>query len=339
MAAALLIGAATTASSFQELPNVQIGLDVNTAGNSGNVLGPVDTCLSVNPGDTFDVDVWVKGIPPLDADFNMALAGFGMNLHFDPAVVNTVAVNNKMIIQSGSVFEFIVANYTVGSDPNPFPGTTGNTRDDYVDVGRQDASGDGVLARFTLKAVGPGGTDLNLDSELEVKPFPVVLGRIGPGLLIYPVDSLQNARVAVGKPCTNPPVATNPVEPTATEIVATPTPSSSASKVPGGDTKLAIDTVITGNEPTKPGNIDACARANVGDTFQIDVVIKGVKDLLAWELPLSYDPQLLKVVDRDVKLFQQANSGSQVLDASAQTPDNTGVYQASSRRYGRSGCA
>jgi len=336
VAAVLLLSATAalslqTALSFQDLPPVEIAVDLNTAGNEGKTLGAVDSCLSVNQGDSFDVDVTVRGIPPMSSNFEFGLAGFGINLNFDPNVIHSTAVNSKQIIQSASTFEFKAANYVFGGDANDFPGTSGDTRYDLVDLGKQDAFGDGVLARFTFQAVGSGSTTLTLDSQLEGTPYPVTFGRIGNDLLIYPVSLLHNGRITVGQPCTDPPAPIeNPATPTSTEVPGpTFTPGSTASRAPTGDTQLAIDTVITGNEATKLGHTDECARANEGDTFQVDVVIKGVKDLLAWELPISLDPQVLRVVDRDVKLFLQANQGSQVLDASNQTPDSTGVYVAS----------
>jgi hypothetical protein len=87
--------------------------------------------------------------------------------------------------------------------------------------------------------------------------------------------------------------------------------------------------VTTGNEATKLGQIDDCASADVNEVFQVDVLIKGVTNLLAWELPISFDPKVLRVEDRDVKMFQAANSGSQVFDSSNQTPNDTGTYIAS----------
>jgi hypothetical protein len=326
--AALMFSAATTALSFQDetLPPVQIALDVNTQGNSGNALGTLDSCLSVNQGDTFDVDVTVRGIPPISSNFEFGLAGYGLNLHFDPNVVHTVGANSKMMIQTSSGFEFIGGNYVLGGGANPFPGTSGDSRVDFVDLGSQASAGDGVLARITLQAIGPGTTDLKLDSELESMPYPATFGRVGSDLLIYPASTLQNGRVTVGQPCENPPTPFNPTTPQPTERVQTPTPGSTASRAPAGDTQLAIDTVITGNNATKVDQIDACASAKLGDKFEVDVVIKGVQNLLAYDLPVSYDPQVLRVVDRNVKLFLQGNSGSQVIDASGQTPDDTGVY-------------
>jgi hypothetical protein len=96
--------------------------------------------------------------------------------------------------------------------------------------------------------------------------------------------------------------------------------------VPIGNAELAVDVVTTGNQAAEVGTIEDCASATNGQAFFVDVVVEGVEDLLAWELPVSYNPDVLKVTGRDVKLFQAANSGSEVFDASNQTPNETGTY-------------
>jgi hypothetical protein len=116
----------------------------------------------------------------------------------------------------------------------------------------------------------------------------------------------------------------------------TPTPGTSGvtgsatpeATAPAGSTQLAVDAITTGNGATSIGTIDECATVNVGETFQVDIVIKGVQNLLAWQAPITFDSTILQIEDRNVKLFLAASSGSQVLDASQQTPNDTGDYQA-----------
>ncbi len=89
---------------------------------------------------------------------------------------------------------------------------------------------------------------------------------------------------------------------------------------------LAIDTGPAGNEATTVSQIEDCVTADVGDQFQVDVVIMDVTDLLAWEVSLDYDPEILTVVEHDVKLFQGANAGSAPIDISSKTPDTSGFH-------------
>jgi hypothetical protein len=335
-----LIASAATALSFQSSQSIQVAVDLNTTGNSGTAVGAIDACRSVNVGDTFNFDVVVKGVPPPDSsNANGGAAGFGLNVHFDPAVINLTNAVNDLWIKSDSPFERIAANYVYNGEANGFPATTGDARVDFVNISIAGYSyGDGVLSRFTAKAVGPGQTTITVDDELDGYPYPAVLEYTNAttgASTNYGVSSLQNALITVGQPCGSPPPSFDPAEPTAkptptpTPGTPSPTPAPTQPGVPAGDTQLAIDAVTTGNAATTVGQIDTCASANNGDEFQVDVVIRGVQNLLAWELPVSFNKDVLRVENRDVKLFQQANKGSNVFDSSSQTPNNSGVYFAS----------
>src|SRR5207244_3962463 len=129
----------------------------------------------------------------------------------------------------------------------------------------------GVLLRFTVQGVAAGQTDLTVDSELEKLPYPAVFSA-DANLDPYGVSTLQNARLAVGEPCTGAPSPTHPTKPTPTpEPSPTPCPSGQtcgtpvASRVPAGNASLAVDAVPTGNEATKVGKIETCASATVSD--------------------------------------------------------------------------
>jgi hypothetical protein len=174
-------------------------------------------------------------------------------------------------------------------------------------------------------------TDLTLDSELEGTTYPVAFGRVGPDIWYYPVDRLQNALIAVGQSCEDPPEAYDPGEQTVAPTVeptATPTPGPPVRTVPAGDTELGVDVITSGNAATSVGNVEDCASAEVGQTFTVDVVVKGVEDLLGFEVPISFDATRLILTGRDVEQFMQANDGSEVFDGSNQTPNTTGSYLA-----------
>ena len=329
-----LIFGATTAFALQQPAVITVSVDLNTAGNSGTAVGTIDTCRSVNPGDAFQIDIVVQGVPPVAIDGNSGgIAGFGYNLHYDPKVLNVTADDNSLKL-GGSLFEFIQANYLAGGGANPLPSTSGDMRVDVGDLSSIPKSGDGVMSRLTIQAVGPGQSTITLDDEVDKHSEATLLQ---PGLgLPYASTNQQNALVTVGRPCSSAPTLFVPpkASPTASATSSgTPGPSNSptpaTSAIPVGNTSLAVDAVTTGNEATKVGQIDDCASADLNEAFQVDVVIKGVTDLLAWELPISFDPKVLRVEDRDVKLFQAANSGSQVFDSSNQTPNDTGTYIAS----------
>ena len=89
---------------------------------------------------------------------------------------------------------------------------------------------------------------------------------------------------------------------------------------------LVIDAGISGNDATSIGTIENCISVPKDAEFQMDVVIRDVTDLLAWEIYLEYDGSVVNVTSQNVKLFQQANPGSSVLDISDRVPDDTGLH-------------
>ena len=334
-----LIFSAASALAFQQQASVSVAVDLNIDGNSGTSVGTIDSCRAVNLGDTFQIDIVVQGVPPEATDKSSGgIAGFGYNFHYDPQVINVTAATDSFIVGKTSPLEIIRANTGPGfASANPFPATDGNMRIDYADLSGPYASGDGVLSRLTIKAIGAGQSAIAVDNSVTQKHAQPLVVQAGGDP--YVVSKLQNALLTVGQPCSSPPTPFNPVSATATPSSSTSSSSSTSgpsgsptarpSAIPVGNTSLAVDAVTTGNEATKVGLIDDCASADLNETFQVDVVIKGVTDLLAWELPISFDPKVLRVDDRNVKLFQAANNGSQVFDSSHQTPDDTGTYMAS----------
>lgn len=92
---------------------------------------------------------------------------------------------------------------------------------------------------------------------------------------------------------------------------------------------IGIDADPSGNSATRLGTIDSCVEVTAGSTFQVDLFVRDVTDLLAWEAYLETDPLVVEILDRDVQLFQAANPGSDVLDGSEVTPDDDGLYRLS----------
>lgn len=91
-------------------------------------------------------------------------------------------------------------------------------------------------------------------------------------------------------------------------------------------TKIGIDTDPSGNSATSLGDIQSCVSVSSGDTFQVDIFVVDVSDLLAWELYIAYDRSVLEIVGRDVGMFQAADGASKVFDASEALPDLDALY-------------
>lgn len=80
------------------------------------------------------------------------------------------------------------------------------------------------------------------------------------------------------------------------------------------ETSIGIDADTTGNTATTLDTIDDCVAISQGESHQVDIFIRDVTDLLAWEAVLTFDAEVLQVVNEDVNLFMAANEGSDVYD-------------------------
>jgi hypothetical protein len=92
------------------------------------------------------------------------------------------------------------------------------------------------------------------------------------------------------------------------------------------DTGVAIDADSTGNAADSLGERDACVSVATGDTFDVDITVTDVVDLIAWEATFTYDPAVVTITARDVELFQAADGVSTVFDVSQSTPDGDGSW-------------
>jgi hypothetical protein len=97
---------------------------------------------------------------------------------------------------------------------------------------------------------------------------------------------------------------------------------------------LAVDADPSGNTATSLGPIDRCIAVRTGDYIHVDIVVRDVQDLLAWEAYAIYDPSVLKLTDRDVRLFLAGNAGSNVFDASDAPPGTDGRYRVAAADIG-----
>ena len=99
-------------------------------------------------------------------------------------------------------------------------------------------------------------------------------------------------------------------------------------------TVVGVDAEPTGNTATSLGPIESCVSVATGDTFEVDVFVMDVVDLLAWETTFVYDDAIVSIVDHDLQMFQAANPGSNVIDISENLPDTDGQYRLSGADIG-----
>ncbi len=88
------------------------------------------------------------------------------------------------------------------------------------------------------------------------------------------------------------------------------------------ETAIGVDATPERNGAAALYSIESCVSVDVGDIFEVDIVIVDVTDLLAWETYLAYDSAVVQVLDRDVEMFQAADPGSSLFNTSESVPDN-----------------
>jgi len=89
---------------------------------------------------------------------------------------------------------------------------------------------------------------------------------------------------------------------------------------------MGIDADPTGNEATSLGEIDLCVSVATGETFDVDIIVADVVDLLAWQATLTYDASVLQVVQTNVELFLASAEPGRILNLSDLVPHQDGSY-------------
>ena len=221
LAAAMLAGVIVHGGESMAQTQTSIGVDANPAGNTATSLGPIDSCVSVSTGDTFDVDIFVKDVTNL--------LGWEVYFVYDSSILNIVDHDVQMFQAANEG-----SNILDLSDALPdLDALYGLMAADLAEPPAPD-SGSGVLVRLTLKAVGPGISPARI-SPIDFDNNGTL--DLGPSLKNVhgdPIDDLNNdtffdgqisaAQIAVDTAC--PP---GTVAPTATRVAASPSPTSPAS--------------------------------------------------------------------------------------------------------------
>jgi hypothetical protein len=160
-------------------PAPSVGVDVEPSGNTATSLGPIDGCLSVSTGTTFDVDIFVEDVTRLRV-WNVAF-------RYDPSVVTVVGRDTQMLLAANPGSDVVDSSY---GDPNA-SGSYELTASDVSEEESAHESGSGVLVTLTLAAVGPGLSPAAL-SEVFLFTYPAWPLAVG---------SVSGGQIAVDREC------------------------------------------------------------------------------------------------------------------------------------------
>jgi hypothetical protein len=168
-----------------------VGVDTNTTGNTATTVGTIDRCVSVNPGNTFNIDLFVKDVTDLNS--------------WD----GTLSFNETKI----RVDSLAVGGFFLGNDGYPIlncypgPGDDGVCQVSNVDTTYAGHTGSGVLGRLQLTALSAGTSKLYFTLSWPFGVSGVTL-RDHTDAIIGDLDSdtffdglVFNAMVVVGAPC------------------------------------------------------------------------------------------------------------------------------------------
>ncbi len=226
---------ALTASAAADINTLAV--DTNTTGNTATglgtphteALGTIDPCRTVANGATFTVDVVVNAVPtydnPPEITDHTGLSTFGVDITYNPAVLNVTAASAGFLIKSGG------NGYTPFSfTDSTFPESDGDFQVSEVDLSTNYDSGAGVLERITFHAVGLGNSILAIDGDPQALGNPQVLASDSS---TYTFGTVSNGSINVTtlgtEPCGTTPTSTASPTPTPT---ASQTPSPTASPTP-----------------------------------------------------------------------------------------------------------
>jgi hypothetical protein len=235
-----LFVSAAAASSFANQAQLRAGVDADIAGNSGTQIGDVQDCVEVAVGDEFQVDVFVEDVSDMEA--------FQYFLVYDPAIVNIIGANSTgdgtflASGESGPLADF--NQFDAGTEDTD--GEFGGAAADFGDT----ESGEGVLTRIDLRAVGSGQSQLSLEGFFFTTP-PAIPIAPGPDGLFFR-GPILNAAVSVGGSCEPPEQPT--IAPTYSPTAAPPTSADGGTGGPtdDGDGQSPGATDGTGNGTASP---------------------------------------------------------------------------------------
>jgi hypothetical protein len=198
-----------------------VGIDADPAGNTATALGPIDGCVSVASGQTVTVDLFIIDV--------QGLAGWQGSLTYDNSVVTILDLDAHLFLAANP------SSQVVNLSPDSLPDTDGEYRPLVADLGdKTGESGEGVLARLTLQAVGSGRSALALSDLILADPQVNYIGDTnGDSYFDGPVTGAE-IRVDEACPSATPLSKPTPAAPLEVTPPATATPPLATATPPPG---------------------------------------------------------------------------------------------------------
>lgn len=195
-----------------------LGIDVIPGGNTATLVIAVDTCVEVDVGVQFQVDIYITDVQDLRA--------WELRFAFDHNVVRVVDYDYFLFLGSVHPTLFEAEPPDVEKADRYFLAAA-ETRD--------PDSGSGVLARLTLEAVGPGRSPAAIAAGIYAPILSDINDPRGEDKFTGPVSQ---AEIAVAEPCSAPAPDPSPTSPPADNT--TPGSDTDANDAPDGTSSAAV---------------------------------------------------------------------------------------------------
>lgn len=93
---------------------------------------------------------------------------------------------------------------------------------------------------------------------------------------------------------------------------------------------VAIDAIPDGNEATILGDLDGCVETQAGSEVQVDVIVDAIPEdqpLVGFQYDVTYDPEMIEIIDFDYEFLLAAEGTFQPLDGlTDEVPDSDGLF-------------
>jgi len=169
-----------------------MAIDADPTGNTATSLGEIDSCVSATVGSEIEVDLVVDQIPE-----DRLMASFQIEIGYDPAILEAVAVDNDQLLGAEGSYEPFEAL------TDPLPDSDGALTVSSLDLA-SDAltfanmeNGPGVISRVTFRAIAEGTSVVrpNLDPGFV---YPAILDTDSE---VVSVRKIAPAAIVVGGDC------------------------------------------------------------------------------------------------------------------------------------------
>jgi hypothetical protein len=289
-----------TPTATPGIQNPVLGIDTDiahTPANTANSLGSRQTCISIPAGSPYEIDLTVQNVA--------VLLGWAATIQYNPSVVSVTAIDVRM-------FQAADGRSSVANTSDPVPSTDGTFYASAIDMTappNQDTER-AFTDHHHAEGTGP-----------VLSPSPALSSRTSTATPSRPQRRwyLRRRDSAAISPLA---VLHRQTRPHANGIAHHPADHHDL----GFDADAAL---APPNTATSLGSRQACVSTTSGTSEEIDLFITDVTDLLGWAGTIQYDPNLVSITAVNVRMFQNANGGSNVFNASDPVPNTDGTFYAS----------